>query len=239
MVLTNTQNASSFLGSCFSFYLFVYVVINVFLKKFKTSILHLLCKNKIKFPLYSSIIILQKNLHGHSFLIASFPKDFLKNSSSTTILHFDVCYRLLLDMEMMEALDLCSELLFILTWWCCWTHNATVVHMLLLLLLLCTCCWWCYWPLHCRKFDSKFQVPNSNVAPLDFLSISFSYTYWFRATTNVAIYFWALTSFQLLSFFLMQHFFIILTNAIITPRFHLVKNWCLYMLLLLLQTYCC
>jgi hypothetical protein len=74
--------------------------------------IHLLCKNKIKFPLYSSTIILQKNLHGHSFLIASFPKDFHKKISSTT---FDVCCRFFLDMEMMEALDLCSELLFIPT----------------------------------------------------------------------------------------------------------------------------
>lgn len=111
MVLTNTQNASSFLGSCFSFYLFVYVVMNVFLKKFKTSILHLLCKNKIKFPLYSSIIILQKNLHGHSLLIASFPKDFHKNSSSTT---FDVCCRLLLDMETLLFEGSSISMLFIM-----------------------------------------------------------------------------------------------------------------------------
>ncbi len=49
--------------------------------------------------------------------------------------------------------------------------------------------------LHCTKFESKLQA-FSNVAPLDLLSTSSSYTYWFHATTNATIFFQALTSFQ-------------------------------------------
>lgn len=68
--------------------------------------------------------------------------------------------------------------------------------------MLCTYCY-CYTHvvvdiinlLHCTKFESKLQA-LSNVAPLDFLSTSSSYTYWFHAITNVTIFFQALTSFQ-------------------------------------------